>query len=196
MELFFLPPQSLRRKAARFHANGVWGGSGGRGGGGECGAAAVGSPTARPAQQEGAYAGKQEAMSSDPAGGFEDGGSAPARRAKQVVAYADKQEAMRSDPAGGFEHGQGAVDEAERGSGLGQRGQCGAQRWGLSEKAANPELAALVRHRRRRGCSGALDRLPVEQAGDEEYRNHHQTAAQIGQDELGQQGYRTQAGLA
>src|SRR6202165_2251520 len=109
MELFFLPPQSLRRKAARFHANGGGGGSGGRGGGGEGAAPARGSRPARPAQQVAASAGKQEAMS--------------------------------SDPAGGFEHGQGAVDEAERGSGLGQRGQCGAQRWGLSEKAANPELA-------------------------------------------------------
>ena len=93
-------------------------------GGGECGAAAVGSQTARPAQQVAAHAGKQEAVS--------------------------------GDPAGGFEHGQGAVDEVGRGSGLGQRGQRGAQRFGLRAKAANPELAALVGHGRRRGCGGAL----------------------------------------
>src|SRR6266568_8193152 len=73
MELFFLPDPSLRRKASRFHANDVWGGSGGRAGGGECGAAAIGSQTAGPAQQVAAHAGKQEAVSSDPAGGFEHG---------------------------------------------------------------------------------------------------------------------------
>ena len=107
----------------------MWGRSGGRGGGGECGAAAVGSQTAGPAQQVAAHAGEQEAVS--------------------------------GDPAGGFEHGQGAVDEVGRGSGLGQRGQRGAQRFGLRAEAANPELAALVGHRRRRGCGGALDRLPA-----------------------------------
>jgi hypothetical protein len=53
--IFLLDP-SVRRKAARFHANGVWGGSGGCSGGGECGAAAVGSQTARPAQQVAAHA--------------------------------------------------------------------------------------------------------------------------------------------
>ena len=67
----FLLARSVRRKAARFHANGVWGSSGGRGGGGERGATAVGSQTARPAQQVVAQAGEQEAVSGDPAGGFE-----------------------------------------------------------------------------------------------------------------------------
>src|SRR6059036_889094 len=154
---FFLPPQSLRRKAARFHANGVWGGSGGRAGGGECGAAAIGSQTAGPAQQVAAHAGKQEAVS--------------------------------GDPAGGFQHGQGAVDEVGRGGGLGQRGQRGAQRFGLRAEAANPELAALVGHGGRRGLGGAVQRLRLEQAGDEEQRDHRQAGAQVGQDELGQQRY-------
>src|SRR5580693_5162703 len=76
MTLLFLLDGILRRKASRFHANGVWGGSGGRCGGGECGAAAVGSQTARPAQQVAAHAGKKEAMSGDPAGGLEHGESA------------------------------------------------------------------------------------------------------------------------
>src|SRR5437870_2605917 len=69
MELSFLLEASLRRKASWFHANGVWGGSGGCAGGGQCGAAAVGSETARPAQQVAAHAGKQRAVSGDPAGG-------------------------------------------------------------------------------------------------------------------------------
>src|SRR6266566_4266475 len=73
IEWVFLLDLSLGGKASRFHANGVWGGSGGRRGGGECGAAAVGSQTARPAQQVAAHAGEQEAMSGDPAGGFEHG---------------------------------------------------------------------------------------------------------------------------
>ena len=135
-------------------------------GGGECGAAAVGSQTRGPAQQVAAHAGKQEAVS--------------------------------GDPAGGFEHGQGAVDEVGRGSGCGQRGQRGAQRFGLRAKAANPELAALVGHGRRRGCrAAACSVCAMEQTGDEEQRDHRQTAeAEVGQGELGQQGDGALAGLA
>src|SRR5207247_5143375 len=66
---FFLLDVSIRRKAARFHANGVWGGSVGRGGGGECGAAAVGSQTAGRAQQVGAAARQKEKGRDDRAGG-------------------------------------------------------------------------------------------------------------------------------
>src|SRR6185437_16323944 len=147
MELFFLLDGSLRRKTVRFHANGVWGGSSGRRGGGECGAAAVGNQTARPAQQ--------------------------------VAAEAAEQEAVSSDPAGGFEHGQGAVEEIGRGSRLGQRGQRHTQRFGLRAEAADPELPALVRHGRRRGCGGALQWLLMEQTGDEKQRDHRQAAAQV-----------------
>jgi hypothetical protein len=67
----FLLDGSLRRKRARFHANGVWGSSGGRRGGGDCGAAAVGSQTAGPTQQVAAHAGQQKAVSGDPTGGFQ-----------------------------------------------------------------------------------------------------------------------------
>ena len=141
----FLPSQSVRRKASRFHANGVCGGSGGRGGGGECGAAAVGSQTAGPAQQ--------------------------------VTAQAGEQEAVSGDPAGGFEHGQGAVHEAGGGSGFGQRGQHGAQCFGLRAEATNPELAALIGHRRWRGLGGAVQGLRQEQPRDEKQRNHRQTGA-------------------
>src|SRR6266849_6957902 len=150
IEYFFSWTSSLRRKASRFHANGVWGGSGGRAGGGECGAAAIGSQTAGPAQQVAAHAGKQEAVS--------------------------------SDPAGGFEHSQGAVDEVGRGSGLGQRGQGHAQRFGLRAEAANPELAALVGYPRWCGSGGDVQRLRQEEARDEKQRNHRQAGAQIGQD--------------
>src|SRR6266849_2803575 len=86
MEFVFSPAPSLRRKAAWFHANGVWGGSGGRAGGGECGTAAVGNQATGPAQQVSAQAGEQEAVSGDPADGFEhgqgaaDGSSACARK--------------------------------------------------------------------------------------------------------------------
>ena len=38
--------------------------------------------------------------------------------------------------------------------------------------------------------------MPAEQTGDEEQRDHRQTAAQVGQDELGQQGDGALAGLA
>jgi hypothetical protein len=47
----------------------------GRGGGGECGAAAVGSQTAAASPAGGAHAGEQEAVSGDPAGGFEHAGA-------------------------------------------------------------------------------------------------------------------------
>jgi creatinine amidohydrolase/Fe(II)-dependent formamide hydrolase-like protein len=66
----------------------------------------------------------------------------------------------------------------------------------LCAKAADPELAALVGHRRGRGSGGVLQRLPAEQTSDEEQRDHRQTAAQVRQDEVGQQGYGTPAGLA
>ena len=125
-------------------------------GGEECGTAAVGSQTARPAQQVAAHAGKQEAMS--------------------------------GDPSGGLEHGESAMDEVGCGSRLSQCGQCGAQRLGLRAEAANPELAALVGHGRRRGAGGGLDGLPAQQTGHQEQRNHHQARPQVGQDELGQQG--------
>jgi arginine utilization protein RocB len=42
----------------------------------------------------------------------------------------------------------------------------------------------------------ALQCLPAEQTGDEEQRDHRQAAAQVGQDELGQQGHGALAGLA
>ena len=116
--------------------------------------------------------------------------------AQHVAAHASKQKAVSGDPTGGFQHCQGAVDEVGRGRGLGQRGQRGAQRFGLRAEAANPELAALVGHRRRYGCGGALQCLPTEQTGDEEQRDHRQTAAQVGQEELGQQGDGALADLA
>ncbi len=72
---------------------------------------------------------------------------------------------------GGRQHGQSAVDEVGRGGGLGQRGQGHAQCFGLRAEAANPELAPLVGHRRRRG-GGAMQRLPAEQTGGEEQRDH------------------------
>src|ERR1700693_5607883 len=101
----FSPVQSLRRKEARFHANGVWGSSGGRGG-------------------------------------------------------------------GGGEHAQGAVDEVGSGGGFGQSSQRNAQRFGLRAEATNPELAALVGHRRRRGLSGVTQRLRQQQPRDEKQRDH------------------------
>jgi hypothetical protein len=67
-----------------------------------------------------------------------------------------------------------------------QRGQRHTQRFGLRKEAADPELAALVGHRRRHGCGGALQCLPTEQMSDEKQRNHRQAAAQIRQNELGQ----------
>ena len=72
------------------------------------------------------------------------------------------------------------------GTGLVNAGQRGAQRFGLRAEAANPELAALIGHRRRRGPGGVIQRLRQQQTRDEEQRNHRQTAAQVGQDELGQ----------
>ena len=122
-------------------------------------------------------------------------GSQTARPAQQVAAHAGKQEAVSGDPAGGFQHGQGTVDEVGRGSRLGQRGQRHTQRFGLRTETANPELAALVGHRGRCGCGGALQGLPAEQTGDEEQRDYRQAAAQVGQGELGQQGHGTLTGL-
>ena len=107
-----------------------------------------------------------------------------------------RREAVSGDPAGGLEHGQGAVDEVGRERGVGQRGQRGAQSFGLRAEAADPELAALVGHRGRRGCGSAIQRLRQEQARDEEQRDHRQARAQVGQDELGQQGHGAPTGLA
>ena len=56
---------------------------------------------------------------------------------------------------------------------------------GLRAEAADPELAALVGHGRRRGAGGGGQRLPTEQTGYQEQRNHHQARPQVGQDELG-----------
>ena len=119
-----------------------------------------------------------------------------ARPAQQVAAHAGEQEAVSGDPAGGLEHGQGAVDEVGRGSRLGQRGQSHAQRFGLRAEAADPELAALVGHRGRRSCGGGVQCLRQEESRDEKQRDHRQAAAQVGQDELGQQGHGALAGLA
>ena len=83
-----------------------------------------------------------------------------------------------------------------RGSGFGQRSQRGAQRFGLGAEAANPELAALVGHRRRRGLDGGVERSRQKQTRDEKQRDHCQTAAHVRQDEFGKQGDSPLAGLA
>src|SRR3989304_3010564 len=90
MGLFFLPPQSLRRKAARFHANGVWGSSGGRGGGGECGAAAVGGGGAGAGQPGTADAGGQVAGHADAAveGRVDEGARVEAMRGEWMFGMA------------------------------------------------------------------------------------------------------------
>ena len=45
-------------------------------------------------------------------------------------------------------------------------------------------------------AGGGLDRLPAQQTGYQEQRNHHQARPQVGQDELGQQGDGAPAGVA
>ena len=69
----FLLASSIKRKPGRVHANGVWGTSSKRGGGEQCGTAAVRNQRTRPAQQVLADAGEQEAVGGDPAGRFEHG---------------------------------------------------------------------------------------------------------------------------
>ena len=104
--------------------------------------------------------------------------------AQQVLPEVAEQEAVRWDPAGGVEHAHGAVNEVLRGGGLGDCGQRGAQRFGLRAEAAEPELAALIRGRRRQR---GLRRLPWQDPRDEEHRDHGDAEAQVGQGETGQQ---------
>jgi hypothetical protein len=121
--VFFLLDGSVRRKASRFHANGVWGGSGGRRGGGRM-----------------RRGGRREPdRTASPAGGSarRRTGSGERRSSRWIRAWP----------------GRGGRSRArER---LGQRGQRGAQRFGLRAEAANPELAALVGHRGRADAAGS-----------------------------------------
>jgi hypothetical protein len=61
-----------------------------------------------------------------------------------------EQEAVRREPAGGLEPHEGALCEGGRRRWSGQVSQSGAYCCGLQAKAAQPELATLIRHRWRR----------------------------------------------
>jgi len=120
-------------------------------------------------------------------------GSKRTRPAQQVAAQAGKQEAVSGDPAGRFQHGESTMHKVWRGCGFGQRGQRGAQGFGLRAKAAKPELAALVG---RRGRQRGLESFRVEQSRKEKQRDHRDAGAQAGQRELRQQRDGALAGLA
>ncbi|PYT66597.1 MAG: hypothetical protein DMG42_28875 [Acidobacteria bacterium] len=84
---------------------------------------------------------------------------------------------MRGDPSDGFEHSQSYGNEVRRRvprvARRHQRHQRQAQGGRLFLKTADPELPALVRHPRLRGCGGGgHERETVEQSGDEEQRDH------------------------
>jgi len=72
-----------------------------------------------------------------------------------MVADFGEQKTVRGDPTGGFQHGQRTLHEIGHRRGRGHGGLRGAEGFGLGAKAAQPELAALIRHgrwcRRRRG---------------------------------------------
>ena len=70
------------------------------------------------------------------------------RPAQQVESQIGEQEAVSGDPADGLQHVQSAVDEVRSRRWRSQRRQRRANSLGLPLKAANPELAALVRHGR------------------------------------------------
>ena len=89
---------------------------------------------------------------------------------------------------------ESAIDEVGRGGGGGQRGQRGAQRFGLRAKTAQPELAALIGHRR--GAAAAAASVAPQQTRDEKQRDHGEAGAQVGQRELRQQRHGAAAGLA
>jgi len=106
-----------------------------------------------------------------------------------VKAQVGKQEAVSGDPAEGLQHLEGAEDEIRSRQGAGQRRQGPAQGFGLLAKAADPKLAALVRHvglSGRRG--GGWERLALQQASQEKQRDQGNAEAQVGQGELRQQG--------
>jgi len=119
IELFFSPEPKLTEKASGSMPNGVWGGSGGRAGGGECGAAAPSG--ARPRGQPSSGRARLQT------------GSGERRSSRWIRSWSG--------------HG----GEVGRGSRLGSTQPAGAQRFSLRAEAANPELAALVGHRGRRG---------------------------------------------
>src|SRR5665213_707798 len=149
----------VKEKTAAVHANGVWGGSGGSGSGGQREATAVGSQRRRPTQQ--------------------------------MLTQVGEEETMGAGPAGGGEHGECALGESRCGNGGGQSGQRGAERPGLRPKTAQPELAALVRHRRRCGCGRrGRDETDHEPPGDE-----REAGAEVRQCELREQGNGAAAGF-
>src|SRR5438045_4914819 len=85
-------------------------------------------------------------------GGHRDQPGAPPLRsqrigpAQQVSAHLREQEAMSGDPADDFEHGDSAGDKVRRRWRRRQWRQSHTQRRSLFAKAADPELAALIRH--------------------------------------------------
>ena len=102
------------------------------------------------------------------------------RPAKHVRAEFGEQETVGADPARGGEHGQCALDETRRGRRSGQMSQRGAQTPGLLAEAAQPELAPLVRHRKRFGLAGQ----GWQQAGEYPQRNHGDARTKIRQGKL------------
>ena len=74
----------------------------------------------------------------------------------------------------------------------GQSHQRGAECFGLRPKTAQPELAALVRHRRRRGCGRRRGR---EETGHEPPGDEREAGAEVRQCELREQGNGKAAGF-
>jgi len=108
-----------------------------------------------------------------------------------------EQDPMGGDPAEGGAHVQGPEREGRRRHDRRPGHQGRGQRGGLPEEAAHPPLAALVRHGQvpggpGRGGAGAT--LP--QADGEEARDHGNTEAEVGQNELRQQGHGAPTGPA
>ena len=124
-------------------------------------------------------------------------GSERIRPAEQVRAHVGEQEAVGRDPANGLEHVERAADHVT----IGGRGcQCRQRKgecWGLFQKAANPELSALIGHgallgRQRGFCQGQV----LEEAGHQKQGDDGDAEAHPGEDKVGEKRNRAFAGAA
>lgn len=87
---------------------------------------------------------------------------------------------MSPDPAALFEHAESFCDPIAGIHGSRQRDQGECQRSGLLPKAADPVLAALVRHARLTGCAGGgCHGRTVAEARNQKQRNHQDTETEI-----------------
>jgi len=108
-----------------------------------------------------------------------------------------EQAPMGGDPAEGGEHVERPERERRRRHDRRPGAQGHGQRGRLPQEAAHPALAALIRHGRLPGGPGRCgEGTAPPEAGGEEASDHGNAEAEVGQDELWQQGHGAPTGPA